>query len=106
MGFNQKNFEVEFTEQYIEELTEIYEYIANNLKENSIAKKLLNEVNDKVLSLEYNPEIYMKIGNTDKLKRNYHRIVIKNYVVLYTVDQENKKVYATHIIYGKRNYLK
>jgi ethanolamine utilization protein EutQ (cupin superfamily) len=52
MVFNETPFEVEFTETYIKELTEIYEYISNNLKENNIAKKLLNKVNKKVLNDE------------------------------------------------------
>lgn len=106
MDFKKEPFEVEFTEQYIEELTVIYEYIANSLKEDNIAKKLLNEVNQKVLNLADMPELYMKIGKSDKLKRNYYRMVVKNYVVLYTVDLEKKTVYASHIIYGRRNYLK
>jgi mRNA-degrading endonuclease RelE of RelBE toxin-antitoxin system len=104
MDFNGEPFEVEFTEQYIEELTEIYEYIANVLKEDNIAKNLLNEVNEKVLKLGFMPEIYMKIGKNDRLNRNYHRMIIKNYIVLYTIDYEIKKIYASHIIYGRRNY--
>ena len=106
MDFNNEPFEVEFTEQYIEELNEIYEYISNKLKENNIAKKLLKEVNQKVLNLETMPEKYMKIGKTDKLKRNYHRMVVKNYVVLYTVDHKNRKVYVSSIVYGGKDYLK
>jgi plasmid stabilization system protein ParE len=106
MDFSKETFEVEFTNQYTEEITEIYEYIVNNLKEDNIAKKLLNEVNEKVLNLSYMPEMYMKIGKSDKLKREYHRMVIKNYAVLYTVDNEKRKVYASSIVYKKRNYLK
>lgn len=48
----------------------------------------------------------MKIGKKDKLKREYYRMVVKNYIILYTVDFDNKKVYISQMIYGKRNYLK
>ena len=98
-------FEIEFTEQYIEELNEIYNYISIHLKENIIAKKLIKEVNNKVLNLVATPELYMKIGKADKLQRTYHKIIIKNYIVLYTIDFYKKKVYISHIIYGKRDYL-
>lgn len=104
MDFN-KLFEVEFTEQYIEEMTEIYDYISDELKENESAKRLINEVNEKILSLAENPNLYMEIGKVDRLKRAYHRMVVRNYVVLYTVDYESKKVFASRIVYGKRNYL-
>ena len=99
-------FEVEFTDKCIEEMNEIYEYISNNLKENMAAKRLMKEVADKVLDLANAPEIYMKIGKVDKLKREYHRMVVKNYVVLYTIDFEKRKVYISRMIYGRRDYLK
>ena len=46
----------------------------------------------------------MKIEKTDKLKREYRRIVIKKYVILYTIDFENRKVYISHMIYSKRSF--
>ena len=105
MDSKNETFEVEFTEECIEELIEIYEYISINLKENNAAKRLMTEVTDKILYLSELPELYMKIGKTDKLKREYHRMVVKNYIVLYTVDIEKRKVFISHMLYGKRNYL-
>ncbi len=105
MDSKNKPFEVEFTDECIEEMTEIYEYIANNLKEDNAAKRLMTEVIDKVLDLANAPELYMKIGKVDRLKREYHRMVVKNYVVLYTIDFEKKTVFISHMIYGRRNYL-
>ena len=105
MDFNNNPFEVEFTEECIEEMMEIYEYISNNLKENNVAKGLMTEVTDRVLDLSNLPELYMKIGKVDRLKREYHRMVVKNYVILYTIDMEKRKVYVSHMLYGRRNYL-
>ena len=105
MDSKNEPFEVEFTNECIEEITEIYEYISNNLKEENAAKRLMTEVTDRVLNLADEPELYMKIGKVDKLKREYHRIVVKNYVVLYTIDFEKRKVYISRMIYGKRNYF-
>lgn len=105
MDSKNETFEVEFTDECIEEINEIYEYISNNLKENIAAKKLMTEVTDRVLSLAEAPELYMEIGKSDKLKRDYHRMVVKNYVVLYTIDFEERKVFISRMIYGRRNYL-
>lgn len=105
MVFKKETFEVEFTDECIEEMTEIYDYIANHLKENNAAKRLMSEVMDKVLDLSFSPELYMKLGKNDKLRREYHRIVVKNYPVLYTIDFESRKVYVSRMIYGKRNYF-
>ncbi len=105
MDSRNEPFEVEFTNECIEEMTEIYEYISNNLKEDNAAKRLMKEVTDQVLNLANAPELYMKIGKVDKLKREYHRMVVKNYVVLYTIDFEKKTVFISRMIYGRRNYL-
>ncbi len=86
-------------------MTEIYEYISNDLKEDNVAKRLMTEILDRVLDLANAPELYMKIGKVDRLKREYHRMVVKNYVILYTIDFEKRKVYISRMIYGKRNYL-
>lgn len=105
MDSKNEPLEVKFTEECIEEITEIYEYISNNLKVNNAAKRLMTEVTNKVLELANRPEIYMKIGKTDRLKKEYHRMVVKNYVILYTIDFEKRKIYISHMIYGRKNYL-
>ncbi len=105
MDSKNEPFEVEFTDACIEEMTENYEYISHNLKEDNIAKRLMTEVIDRVLDLANAPELYMKIGKVDRLKREYHRMVVKNYVILYTIDFEKRKVYISRMIYGRRNYL-
>jgi len=98
-------FVVEFTDECIEEMIEIYDYISNNLKEENAAKRLMIEVTDRILDLANSPELYMKIGKIDRLKREYHRMVVKNYVILYTIDFEKRRVYISRMIYGRRNYL-
>ena len=100
-----KPFEIEFTDECIEEMLDIYEYISNHLKENNIAKRLMTEVIDKILDLANGLERYVKIGKVDKLKREYHRMVFKKYVILYTIDFEKRKVYISRMVYGRRNYL-
>lgn len=105
MDFKNQSFEVEFTEECIEEMIEIYEYISNDLKEDKAAKRLMTEVNARILNLANEPELYMKIRKTDKVKRQYHRMVVKNYVILYTIDFEKRVVFISRMIYGRRNYL-
>ena len=68
MDFNNEPFEVEFTDECIEEIIEIYEYISNQLKENNAAKRLMTEVTDRVLDLANSPELYMKIGKVEKVE--------------------------------------
>lgn len=105
MAYKNEKYDVEFTEECIENIKDIYNYISVYLKENNIARSILKEVTNKVLNLAYNPELYVKIEKMDKLKRIYHKMIIKNYIILYTIDYKNKKVFVSRMIYGKRNYL-
>lgn len=105
MVFNSEVYEVKFSEECIEEMADIYKYISNNLKADIAAKRLMSEVTNRILDLAESPQLYSKIEKVDKLKREYRRIVVKNYVVLYTIDSEKRTVYISHMIYGRRNYL-
>ena len=105
MVFEKQLYEIEFTDECLEEIKEIYEYISKKLIAKEAAKRLMKIVKSRILNLSKSLYLYMKIGKTDKLKREYHRIIIKNYVILYTIDENNKKVFISHMIYGKRNYL-
>ena len=46
-----------------------------------------------------------EIEKIDKPKRQYRRMVINNYVILYTIDEIEKIVYIAHIYCGRRDYL-
>jgi mRNA-degrading endonuclease RelE of RelBE toxin-antitoxin system len=58
-----------------------------------------------ILLLENSPRIFVEIEKTDKTDRQYRRIVINNYIILYTIDEFEKVVYVAHIYYGGRNYI-
>ena len=106
MDFNiDETYEVEFTEDCIEEMQKVYDYISKILIADKAAKKLIQEIKQKVLSLSRYPQLYTAINKFDKLNRQYRRIVIKNYIILYIIDEEKKKVYLSHIYYGRQNYL-
>ena len=60
---------------------------------------------ESIQSLKHSPKLYAEIDKSDELKRIYRRIVIKNFVILYTIDENNSFVYVSHMYYGGRNYL-
>ncbi len=98
-------YTVEFTEDAKEEITEIYEYISKNLKAEKSAKRIMKEIKDKILTLANFPEKYTKIERTSKIKKEFRRMLIGNFVVLYTIEQKYKKIYISHMYYSRRNYL-
>lgn len=65
----------------------------------------MGKVEEEVQKLKYAPKIHAEIEKVDELKRTYRKIVIKNYVILYTIDEENNVIFVSNMYYGGRNYL-
>lgn len=98
-------YEVEFTEDCRDEIREIYKYISENLVNKDAAKRLMREMKENVMNLSETPKLYPIIDKKDRRKREFRRMLIKNYVILYTLDENEKKVYISHMYYGRKNYL-
>ena len=105
MDSKKEIYEIEFTEDARDEIRDIYEYISKNLVAEEAAKRLMRKMRQSVMDLAEAPKIYMKIEKKDKRKREFRRMVIDNFVVLYTIDENRKTIYISHMYYGRRNYL-
>ena len=97
-------YNVQLTEGFLEDIEEICDYITNILKNEDASKRLREKVIHNVLLLEKSPEMFAQIEKADRTERKYRRIVINNYVILYTIDKTEKNVYVSHIYYDRRNY--
>ncbi len=73
--------------------------------ENNAANRLISKIYKRIFDLRIFPRMYMKIGKIDKINNEYHRMIVNNYIILYTVDDLNKKVFISHIYYKRKNYL-
>lgn len=100
-----KQYKVIITPTAYKEINKIYNYITEDLYAKNAAKRLMEKVEEEVQKLKYAPKIHTEIEKFDELKRSYRRIVIKNYIILYTIDEENNVVFVSHMYYGGRNYI-
>ena len=105
MDSKEKLYEIEITKDARVEIEAIYEYISESLENKEATKRLMKKIRDRVMNLVENPKMYMKIEKKNKIKKEFRRMVIDNYIILYSIDEEAKKIYISHMYYGKRNYL-
>lgn len=105
MDSKKEVYEIEFTEDSKNEIREIYKYISDKLIAKEAAKRLMQKMRKIVMSLAETPRLYAKIEKSDKRKRDFRKIVIDNYVILYTIDEKNKIVYISHMYYSGMDYL-
>lgn len=104
-GKKSMEYNVKLADEFIEEFEEVCNYISNKLKNIEASNRLREKVIYNVLLLENSPQMCTEIEKTDRTERQYRRMVVNNYVILYTIDEMEKTVYVAHIYYGGRNYL-
>ena len=98
-------YNIQLADEFLEEIDEICDYIAINLKAIDASNRLREKIAYNVLLLEKSPRMFLEIEKIDKIKRHYRRITVNNYIILYTIDEEKQIVYVAHIYYCGRNYI-
>ena len=86
------------------DLDGIYEYIANNLSEPTIASNMIDTLEEAIYSLEYLPErgAIRSIGayaNSD-----YRQLFVKRYIIVYRVLKEKKEVHIVTVRYAPSQF--
>ena len=99
-------YKLNFTKEFLQELEKICTYISFNLNNPIASLNLRKEIIKNSNLLKRFPNMFPKIKNINRVKYKYRRIVINNYIILYTIDDENKIIYYAHIYYNESNYMK
>lgn len=97
-------YKISIAEGASDELDGILDYIINRLQNSAAAKDFLDKIGECYGRLAENPKIY-QLCDYDKFKdKGYRKAVIKNYVLIYRVDEAAETVYILHIFYGRQDY--
>ena len=99
-------YKVEMTFSAQKDLNEICEYIAFELKNITAVEDFLAKTEKCLDFLAERPYMYEACHNERLRIEGYHMAVIKNYVMIYRVDDKKQKVYVLRFFYGARDYEK
>lgn len=106
MSISEENkYKISFTKDSIFEMDNIYDYITENLYNIQAAKNLMQKVENSIYTLKNMPRKYMIVKKVDELDLEYRRIVVDNFIIIYTINEYIKTVYIVHIYYSGSNYL-
>jgi len=86
------------------DMVEAVRYISENLQNTTAANQLaeeLIEAGEGILDFPYANPVYIP---TRPLKYEYRKILVRNYLIFYRVDEEKRLVTIVRVIYAKRNY--
>lgn len=98
-----EKYTVKLTRQAEEQLREIAEYIRFTLQAPNTASKMLDTLAEEIYSLDQFPYRAPLTEEKPWHSQGVHRISVKNFLVYFWVDEAQKNVQVTGIIYGRRD---
>lgn len=99
-------YKIIMTELAEQDLDHILGYIAHALANPSAAASFANAVEACYSDLEELPLMYELCHDPRLRALEYHKAVIKNYIMVYRVDETAKTVYILRFFYGRQDYEK
>ena len=97
-------YSLQFTRAASEDFDRIYDYINNALNAAGSAKKLMAEIEDKVMKLCDFPKMYPYSDDLHLKQKGYRKLVVENYIILYLVSDEDKQVVVSRAFYQGMDY--
>ena len=98
-------YRLDISEHAEQDLERIISYIAEKLAAPKAAASFSDAVQGCFDNLENNPYMYEQCRDPKLSKDGYRRAVIKNYVMVYRVDEEGKVVAVHRFFYGRQDYV-
>lgn len=99
-----KQYKVLMTEPASIDLQSIIGYIADELLEPVIAKKLVSKIKEAVVSLVKLPARHALVTDERLAAQGIRKLIVENYIVLYVISEKNNTVTVIRILHGRRDW--
>ena len=97
-------YKVVVTEKAKRYLADIFDYIAYQLHSPGAAKDLFEKIIRAIESLDTFPKRFAVLDFEEKFPDEVRRIMVKNYSVFYTVQEEEKTVVVLGVFYSASDF--
>ena len=98
-----EQYEVKITEPAQRQLQEIVRYIAEDLQEKRTALRMLDTLEKEILSLSALPNRVALTEEEPWHSAGIRKMLVKNYLVYFWVNEEQKQVQITAVVYDRRD---
>jgi addiction module RelE/StbE family toxin len=86
------------------DINHIHDYIAVELDAPRAAAELMIKIENAIMALQDFPKMGPPCQSARLKAKGYRKLVIKNYIAFYIVDDTTKIVLVMRVLYGRRNY--
>lgn len=99
-----KLYRVLMTESATDDLQSIAGYIADELLEPAIAKKLVSKIKEAVMSLSKLPTRHVLVADERLAAQGIRKLIVENYIAFYVISEKDETVTVIRILYGRRDW--
>jgi toxin ParE1/3/4 len=96
-------YKLEYLPIALNDMVDIARYISQDLKNPDAAIRLSEKMINSAEKIKDSPYINPVFTAAKPLKKEYRRLIVKNYIMFYWVDETEKKIIMARVFYGKRN---
>lgn len=99
-------YEVRVTKQAQNQMSEIFDYICEELFARDAAIALLNKMEKQILALEESPKRYPLVDKDPFRTEGIRKVIVNKFLVYFWIDEVNQVMQVTAVIYEKRDQVK
>lgn len=99
-------YRVDLSEPAEKDLIDIVKYIASQLSAPMSAYHMMEMFEEAMESLSDSPQRCPLIADERLSQLGYRKLIVKNYIVFFSVDEKNKVVDIERILYARRDWLR
>jgi len=98
-------YRVDISEPGENDLRDIVRYISAQLSAPMTALKMMETMEEAISGLAYMPQSHSLVADERLAEMGYRKLIVKNYIVFFTIDETEKVVDVERILYGRREWL-
>jgi len=99
-------YQLKFLPLALQDMIEIVRYISHELFDPNAADNLADEMIAAAKRLVDFPYINAIHQPIKPLKKEYRKLIVKNYIMFYWIDDKEKQVTIARVVYARRDYEK
>ena len=96
-------YTVRYAPQALDDLRDLYSYVAFSHKEPATAQKLVNRIRKAARSLDALPGRHPVVDWEPWQSMGMHRFTVEDFLLFYLIDQSTRTVTLVRIVYGGPN---
>lgn len=99
-----ENYRVDISEPAESDLHNIIRYITAQLSAPITASEMMNIVEEAIAGLAFMPQKSPPVTDERLAMMGYRKLLVKNYIVFFTIDEKSKIVDVERILYARRDW--